>query len=282
MAKEFVESEHPRDRNGEFTDKNGSREAKIQSLTEELNATYEKKVYVLKIKETKDKYFGAGPSGGFKNINTPIPMSKNQYKKAIRYLTERGLINKYETEETQVKAKIVRGYFEEQAILEKIEALKKGYDTPQEYKEAIEKERHKWYLEDKTVAEMSIFTKKQTDKEKAYYDWESDNKIEFNYNSFAQTITKEAKKQGAIVIHTSAKEGSIYGSSIYLKKGDVEIRLSNHELPQIMDRTLDNYETRWDKEEVLDQISMKNWSKLKTEDELQNKVKELFMIEEDE
>lgn len=282
MAKEFVESEHPRDRNGEFTDKNGSREAKIQSLTEELNATYDKKVYVLKIKETKDKYFGAGPSGGFKNINTPIPMSKNQYKKAIRYLTERGLINKYETEEKQVKAKIVRGYFEEQAILEKIEALKKGYDTPQEYKEAIEKERHKWYLEDKTVAEMSIFTKKQTDKEKAYYDWESDNKIEFNYNSFAQTITKEAKKQGAIVIHTSAKEGSIYGSSIYLKKGDVEIRLSNHELPQIMDRTLDNYETRWDREEVLDQISMKNWSKLKTEDELQNKVKELFMIEEDE
>ncbi|MFA6377540.1 MAG: hypothetical protein WCW63_02830 [Acholeplasmataceae bacterium] len=282
MPKEFVESEHPRDRNGEFTAKNGSREEKIQSLTEELNATYEKKVYVLKIKETKDKYFGAGPSGGFKNINTPIPMSKNQYKKAIRYLTERGLINKYETEEKQVKAKIVRGYFEEQAILEKIEALKKGYDTPQEYKEAIEKERHKWYLEDKTVAEMSIFTKKQTDKEKAYYDWESDNKIEFNYNSFAQTITNEAKKQGATVIHTSAKKGSIYGSSIYLKKGDVEIRLSNHELPQIMDRTLDNYETRWDREEVLDQISMKNWSKLKTEDELRNKVKKLFMIEEDE
>lgn len=282
MPKEFVESEHPRDRNGEFTDKNGSREAKIQSLTEELNATYEKKVYVLKIKETKDKYFGRMYSGRFANINTPILMSKNQYKKAIRYLTERGLINKYETEETQVKAKIVRGYFEEQAILEKIEALKKGYDTPQEYKEAIEKERHKWYLEDKTVAEMSIFTKKQTDKEKAYYDWESDNKIEFNYNSFAQTITKEAKKQGAIVIHTSAKKGSIYGSSIYLKKGDVEIRLSNHELPQIMDRTLDNYETRWDREEVLDQISMKNWSKLKTEDELRNKVKKLFMIEEDE
>ena len=49
-----------------------------------------------------------------------------------------------------------------------------------------------------------------------------------------------------------------------------------------MDRTLDNYETRWDKEEVLDQISMKNWSKLKTEDELRNKVKKLFMIEEDE
>lgn len=282
MPKEFVESEHPRDRNGEFTNKNGSREAKIQSLTEELNATYEKKVYVLKIKETKDKYFGMRHSGAFANINTPFPMSKNQYKKAIRYLTERGLINKYETEETQVKAKIVRGYFEEQAILEKIEALKKGYDTPQEYKEAIEKERHKWYLEDKTVAEMSIFTKKQTDKEKAYYDWESDNKIEFNYNSFAQTITKEAKKQGAIVIHTSAKKGSIYGSSIYLKKGDVEIRLSNHELPQIMDRTLDNYETRWDREEVLDQISMKNWSKLKTEDELRNKVKQLFMIEEDE
>lgn len=282
MPKEFVESEHPRDRNGEFTDKNGSREAKIQSLTEELNATYDKKVYVLKIKETKVKYFGKGYSGRFVNINTPILMSKNQYEKAVRYLTERGLINKYETEETQVKAKIVRGYFEEQAILEKIEALKKGYDTPQEYKEAIEKERHKWYLEDKAVAEMSIFTKKQTDKEKAYYDWESDNKIEFNYNSFARTITKEAKKQGAIVIYTSAKEGSIYGSSIYLKKGDVEIRLSNHELPQIMDRTLDNYETRWDKEEVLDQISMKNWSKLKTEDELQNKVKELFMIEEDE
>lgn len=56
-------------------------------------------------------------------------------------------------------------------------------------------------------------------------------------------MAKEAVRQGAELYHTSKESGR--KTSYYLRKDGKKVRISDHELPQIMHRNDSAYEESW-------------------------------------
>lgn len=104
---------------------------------------------------------------------------------------------------------------------------------------------------------------------------------------FSELIKRTATKMGDIEeVHSSAKSGSKFSNSIYLKDKNtaVEVRISNHSLPETAEREYNREKyggTRWDKELVLDRATVNELIGIKTKKEFENYVKKLFKDEDD-
>ena len=82
---------------------------------------------------------------------------------------------------------------------------------------------------------------------------------------------------GAEEVHASSKKGSKFSSSVYLKKDGVEVRISDHQLPDTMEREDPRYRTRWDDEIILNQSSLRELAReIKTQDDLKRYISQMF------
>ena len=105
-----------------------------------------------------------------------------------------------------------------------------------------------------------------------YYRVESD--VIINRTAAIELFVRAAKKMGALERHHSSRNGSKYSSSVYLVLDGTELRISDHELPYNAIR--DNTRTRWDGEVILDDYTLREMVKLKSEKEYTEWVKECF------
>ena len=140
---------------------------------------------------------------------------------------------------------------------------------------------------DKKEYEESYVFKNKNSKYDAYnlnFDSEQrisdDNKL-YNNEVFSELIKRKAKQYLDIEeTHSSAKKGSKFGDSIYLKdkKTGNEVRISNHELPETAEREYNQqkFGHRWNNEVVLNQETMESIVRIKTEQEFKKYIKDLF------
>lgn len=99
--------------------------------------------------------------------------------------------------------------------------------------------------------------------------------ISYDKQKMIKDIAKNAEKAGAEVIYKSGN-GS---NSVYLKKNDVEVRLTDHYLPQTNER-LERGSHRWDKEEILTDGYIENkMTKIKNKRDMDNYIDDLFKEE---
>lgn len=100
------------------------------------------------------------------------------------------------------------------------------------------------------------------------------NDVIINRTAAIELFVRAAKKMGALERHHSSRNGSKYSSSVYLVLDGTELRISDHELPYNAIR--DNTRTRWDGEIILDDYTLREMVKLKSEKEYTEWVKECF------
>ena len=151
------------------------------------------------------------------------------------------------TEQVAKPAKL--SYAEKNLINAEISALRNGFETVTDAKAYDQKRKSERLKADKASVEGSYFEQAARKGEPFYV--EQGGEIICSYQSAVRTIVSEAKRMGAEEVHTSAKRGSKFGSSVYLKMNGVEVRISDHHLPQTMERSDINYNQRWDDELVL-------------------------------
>ena len=151
------------------------------------------------------------------------------------------------TEQVAKPAKL--SYAEKNLINAEISALRNGFESVTDAKAYDQKRKTERLKADKASVDGSYFDKAARKGEPFYV--EQGGEIICSYQSAVRTIVSEAKRMGAEEVHTSAKRGSKFGSSVYLKMNGVEVRISDHHLPQTMERSDINYNQRWDDEFVL-------------------------------
>jgi hypothetical protein len=160
-------------------------------------------------------------------------------------------------------------YWEVMDLEEELKALKNGYYSVQEMKRAqfrIEIEK----------LETSVFNELVG----KFYSTCEYEVTDLDNHKIIKVIADEAQRQGAELYHTSEDSGII--TSFYLKKNDRKVRISTHELPQILHRTDSEYQETWDKNLVItsDETIRGRLFSLKTKDEFSTYVEKLFMMEE--
>ena len=182
------------------------------------------------------------------------------------------------TEQVAKPAKL--SYAEKNLINAEISALRNGFESVTDAKAYDQKRKTERLKADKASVEGSYFEQAARKGEPFYV--EQGGEILCNYQSAVRTIVSEAKRMGAEEVYTSAKRGSKFGSSVYLKMNGVEVRISDHHLPQTMERSDINYNQRWDSELVLTNGKMIDIAaKIKTRDDMQEFLTALFATEAD-
>ena len=165
-------------------------------------------------------------------------------------------------------------YAQKKAILDEISAIERGFNRASEMNAADAKRKQETYEKQKAAVENSYFTQNQSKGEPFYHDVDGD--IICNYSVVARTIAREAQRQGAEITHTSATGADKFASSVYIKRGDTEIRVSDHALPMTDERT-NRGGTRWDGELVLNNYGLINLAgEIKTKQDLEKFVDGLF------
>ena len=182
------------------------------------------------------------------------------------------------TEQVAKPAKL--SYAEKNLINAEISALRNGFETVDDAKAYDQKRKTERLKADKASVEGSYFDQAARKGDPFYTEHGSE--ILCDYQSAVRTIVSEAKRMGAEEVYTSAKRGSKFGSSVYLKMNGVEVRISDHHLPQTMERSDINYNQRWDSELVLTNGKMIDLAaKIKTRDDMQEFLSALFATEAD-
>lgn len=193
---------------------------------------------------------------------------------------------------------------EREKLKEELTALKSGYKDVEEYrkvkrikqekenlikaklKQEEEIRKEKWFNSKKEKMENSYIYSQKRKNDVAYNDWYEYGDREsalYNTKMFEEIIKRKAGQIMNIEeVHHSAKSGSKFSTSIYLKNKDtgIEVRISDHYLPDTPEReykrSLTGGETRWDKELVLTQSEMEDIVNIKTKKEFDKYLKDLF------
>lgn len=250
-------------------------QTKIKDIKDKLGAKEKKNIAKVNYKG-EDYYIAVDLQTGnmyrTKEIENASPISSKKLEK---------LKQKYDNislEEKEFNKNL--SYSEKSSLEEQLKALESGYLNIAKYKqdkEIQQKEQKEQKVKD--YENSFIKTLQLSTDEDAYYS----SIDEFRTQPFISALSRYIKKElGGKEIHTSAKSGSKYGSSVYLDVDGTEIRISDHELPQTAERESrhEQYGTRWDKELVLTNSKMQDIIKLKTKEEFDNYVKGLFDKEE--
>jgi hypothetical protein len=135
--------------------------------------------------------------------------------------------------------------FERGLLEDELKALKAGHSSVSEMREAEKKLKDEEFNSKKEICENSIFKKLIGD----HFCAVANPYFYFNIEKIINAIKDEAIRQGAEVYHTSTKGAK--KTSFYLKKNGIKIRISDHELPQIMHRRKMEYTSSWDKEVIV-------------------------------
>lgn len=193
-------------------------------------------------------------------------------------------------EKKEIKEELEKvSYAEKKSIENDLFARSVGYSSYAEYtkqKDIQIKENIKKTKEEYEKSYVYNNAKKGYDKYNKFFNDEERISVEneiYNKEVFSELIKREAKKMYDIEeTHSSAKKGSKFSDSIYLKNKETgtEVRISNHELPETAERLYNREKTggrtRWDKELVLNNDTMKEIVQIKTEKEFKNFIRELF------
>lgn len=245
------------------------------------------------IDKNSGKYIGRNIDGEYFGLTdnkekaelTPNEIEK--LKKSTKFLKKHNieLEEKKETKEELEKV----NYSEKKSIEDDLAARKMGYSNYEEYKKEKGLKIKENIKETKQEYEDSYVyknAKKGYDPYNKFFNDEerisSENNI-YNKEVFSELIKREASKMFDIEeTHSSAKKGSKFADSLYLKNKEtgVEVRISNHELPETSERQYRREQTggktRWDKELILNNETMKEIAKIKTEKEFKDFIKKLF------
>jgi len=256
LKKAFVEGEHPRNEGGRFTDKGSGNlnEKRIAEIEEKLNQTVEKD-----IAKTDKGYVSRDKQGNIiytQDIKEAVPLSNSLKKKLPQDIS---------IEKKEFPADIEP--WEKEKLEKELRALKAGYNSAQEA-DAGE------YAKKKSEYENSVLN--DIIGKDYYYNIGKDFTVDIG--KLMSAIADEAVKQGAELYHVSEESGE--PTSYYLKKDGKKVRLSNHEIPQIMHRTTDEYQETWDKNLTLqNNRSILGYVRLNTRDEFSSLVNNLFSEE---
>lgn len=289
----WEEYKHPRDEDGKFTDGNGT-PAEQKRLKEIGIDNNNKEDFTLEIarleeqlKPVKTEILSVIDKNGntryltrgYNNQNQLIIKLTDNPEEALSIKNRNGLEFKQKLIDKGYKnnyafiEKNNLSYTDRENIKDKIEAYKNGFKNVYDYKAYLKEKKD---AKNKILEENfnnSFIGKNKRQKDLGIIDGE------FDYRTFAEVLTRYAKKElGADEIHTSSKTNSKFDSSVYLKVGDNEVRISNHKLPETAEREdrQSNYGTRWNNELILDQTEMRKISNLKTKDEFLKYIKNLF------
>ena len=232
---------------------------------------------------------------------------KDKYKGRIENIIDEQKRNGWEVKEQIEKNSVMKPKIigeERDELKEELMALKRGYKDVEEYREVKrikqekenlikaklkqEKEirKEKWFNSKKEKMENSyiLFQKRKGDEAySSYYEYGDRENAYYNTKMFEEVIKRKASQIMNIEeVHYSAKSGSKFSTSIYLKNKDtgIEVRISDHYLPDTPEReykrSLTGGETRWDKELVLTQSEMEDIVNIKTKKEFDKYLKDLF------
>ena len=280
---------------GKFkTTKNKEREEKIKKLENELNEKIEEGVetkHNIKVITPKGKemYLVRNDNGTLTLKKEEKPLFANSEKaktnlnEYINNLKKQGYTIEHKEEEIKKIKNKYQG-FERTKREDEIKALKNGYDSYQEYTEAKKIQKEKTISNFKKDFENSYVgknAKKGLEPYNSFYDDEDRTSNFYNPEVFSELIKRVAKKEMNIEeVHSSAKSGSKFANSIYLKDKDsgIEVRISNHDLPQTAEREYNRsrFGTRWDNEIVLNKETMNEIVQIKTEEDFKKYINKLF------
>lgn len=269
------------------------RKQKIEELKEKLNEkefSENKKTYKTSLeKDGKVIYVSKSQSGNLTTnpkdkggIEIGNEKAQQKYEQFIENFKKKGYKVNEEIDRTE-KYKI--SSFDERDKIEKeIKALENGFNNHEEYikfKETQKKARINNLKKEYESSYVYKNARKDIEKYNYFYDDNDRESTLYNVGVFSELIKRTAKKELNIEeIHSSAKSGSKFENSIYLKDKDSgnEVRISNHYLPETSEREYkhEKFGTRWDKELVLDQPTMQDIVKIKDEKEFKKFVINLF------
>lgn len=300
---------------GKFSNKN--KKTKNEERIKEIEKLLETKVETEDINETASYSFEKDGETRYlsktKNNNFVITKDKSEfelkdkYKGRIDVIIDEQKRNGWEVKEQIEKNSVMKPKIigeEREKLKEELTALKSGYKDVEEYREVKrikqekenlikaelkrEKEirKEKWFNSKKEKMENSyIYSQKRKNDEaySSYYEYGDRESAYYNTKMFEEVIKRKAGQIMNIEeVHHSAKSGSKFSTSIYLKNKDtgIEVRISDHYLPDTPEReykrSLTGGETRWDKELVLTQSEMEDIVNIKTKKEFDKYLKDLF------
>lgn len=271
------------------------RKAKIKELNdmlEEKETAESKKLYKTTLeKDGKIMYVKKNPNGNLSvspkddsgiTIANENEKAHNKYNEFIEDFKKKGYTVNENIQDVE-KYKI-SSFQDRESIKNQIKALENGFDNYEDFFKFKETQRKaridnlKKEYEDSYVYKNA---KKGMEKYNYFYDDNDRESTLYNVGVFSELIKRTAQKELNIEeIHSSAKSGSKFENSIYLKDKDSgnEVRVSNHYLPDTAERQYkhENFGTRWDNELVLDQPTMQSIVKIKDEKEFKKFVIDLF------
>lgn len=256
---------------------------KIEELQKQLyeieNVTIEKEVLGVIDKKGRQKY-----------ITCSLGLSP-KIEKALLTTNENGIRRQKQLVEDGYKiSNVIRvqkkpySYSKHKEIHDLLIAYISGFETVEKYEEYKKHQKEKYITERKAVFEESYFYKnrrKDIEPYSWFFDYEYRDSSLYNYQLFIEVIKRKAAQFMNIEeVYHSAKNGSKFKNSIYLKNKEtgIEVRISNHELPDINYRGYmhETYGTRWNKELIIDKWKMDELVEIKTEREFKNFLCELF------
>ncbi|WP_461246367.1 hypothetical protein [Treponema sp. R6D11] len=227
---------------------------KIAEIEEKLNQKVEKE-----IARTDRGYVTRDDRGNIsytQNIEEAVPLSNSLKKK---------LPQNIKIEKKQFPAEIEP--WEKDKLEKELRALKAGYNS-------AEDRENREYAQKKSEYEKSVLNEIIG---KDYY-YKDGKDFTVNIGKLMSAIADEAVKQGAELYHVSKESGK--PTSYYLRKDGKKVRISNHELPQIMNRNDPEYRETWDKNLTLQNNRfIMGFVRLTTKAEFSGFVKNLFSEE---
>jgi hypothetical protein len=245
-------------------------------------------------KDGKKKGFRKAGTGNYVLSNneqeSTIDIRKEKLPKFEKFVEEQEKngwkTNKEVKEITSENKKFKLEGYKRDEIKEEITALKNGFDSAKDYKLHKEKVKAEYINKRKEKMENSYIYSQKRKTDATYNDWYEYGDREstlYNTKMFEEVIKRKAGQIMNIEeVHHSAKSGSKFSTSIYLKNKDtgIEVRISDHYLPDTPEReykrSLTGGETRWDKELVLTQSEMEDIVNIKTKKEFDKYLKDLF------
>lgn len=245
------------------------------------------------IDENTGLYIGRNIDGQYFGLTDNIEeaeLSKKdieKLKQSDKFFKKNNIVPKRKKEDVQKTEQIK--FSEKQEIENDIFARKQGFENYKEYKVNRNLQLKEEIQQKKENFENSYVYKnanKKYDKYNNYFNEEetinSNNEL-YNKEVFSELIKRKASEIYNIEeVHSSAKKGSKFGDSIYLKNKDTgyEVRISNHELPETAEREYRRQQTggktRWDNEIILNNETMEEIIRFKTDKEFKQFIKSLF------
>lgn len=243
---------------------------RIAEIKERLNPIKEATVY----KNEEGKYFWKFD----KKTNKPVfskevkgGWNKKSQANLLKYAQANDL--KLTKEITEVPNFL--DYTIKQKLKNELEMLVRGFNSIAEMTDYDEKQAEETFKEDVSLLEKS-FLSKVTNKQ-FFTTNETDNIIHYSPSVVMEIIAKYAdEKLDAKEVYHSSISKNKYQSSVYLKAGNIEVRLSDHDIPAYGNRNDIDYKTRWNKDLVIDETAILDIAQITNEKDFTEYVKELF------